>query len=78
MFITPVIFPIAGDAGLRDLVDESGRGVRFDLVGDGSQDRWRWVTPRAAFLVWDGGGSGRVTSGRRMFGRPGTVVTSPP
>ena len=55
-------------AAQRHLADESAPGVGFDLVGDGSQDRWRWVTPRAAFLVWDGGGTGRVTSGRQLFG----------
>jgi len=68
MFVTPVMFPADGDARLGELVDATGTGVRFDLVGDGGQHRWRWVTPRAAFLVWDGDGTGRVTSGRQLFG----------
>ncbi len=31
-------------------------------------ERWRWVTPKAGILVWDAEGTGRITSGRQLFG----------
>ena len=68
MFITPIILPVDGTARLRDLMGEPGHGVRFDLVGAGQPARWQWVSPRAAFLVWDGDRTGTVKSGRQLFG----------
>jgi len=65
--ITPLLVPLKDDAVLPELVSR-GAGVRFDLDGSGLQHRWGWITPKAAWLVWDPHGSGKVTSGLQMFG----------
>jgi len=64
--ITPIIFPIHRPLPLSELV--SSHSVTFDLDGDGIKERWHWVTPKAAFLVWDGERTGQVTSGLQLFG----------
>jgi hypothetical protein len=65
--VTPIVFPLDGAASLTDLLDPS-RSVSFDLAGDGRAERWPWVGPNAGFLVWDPEGSGRIVSGRQLFG----------
>jgi tetratricopeptide (TPR) repeat protein len=65
--ITPLVVPLEDDAGLDELVDYRA-GVQFDLDGSGFRRRWGWITPKAAWLVWDPHGSGTVTSGLQMFG----------
>jgi hypothetical protein len=64
--ITPILFPIGEPLPLDALISQ--RTVRFDLDGDGIVERWRWVTPKAGILVWDADGTGRITSGRQLFG----------
>jgi hypothetical protein len=65
--ITPLIFSIESAQPLEDLLDPSRR-VRFDLAGDGRPAVWPWLRPRTALLVWDPAGTGRITSGRQLFG----------
>ena len=65
--ITPLLVPLEDDAALAGLVNRDA-GVRFDLDGSGLRHRWGWITPKAAWLVWDPHGSGKVTSGLQMFG----------
>jgi hypothetical protein len=65
--ITPLIFSLTKSKPLAELL-ASGRKVRFDLDGDGSPSRWPWVKADTAFLVWDPSKSGRVLSGRQLFG----------
>ena len=65
--ITPIIFPVDGPAPLADLLAE-GRNVTFDLGGDGRAEQWPWVGPRTGILVWDPKHTGRVESGRQLFG----------
>jgi len=64
--ITPIVVPLDDGAGFADLLGD--RAVRFDLRGHGEPRRWRWVSPRAGLLCWDPAGTGRVTSGRQLFG----------
>jgi len=64
--ITPLIFPISRSCPFSDLV--SSHSVLFDMNGDGIKERWQWVTPKACFLVWDGGRTGQVNSGLQLFG----------
>jgi hypothetical protein len=66
-WITPLVVPLKDDAALKELVNHSA-GIRFDLDGSGVERRWGWITPKAAWLVWDPTGSGKVTSGLQMFG----------
>lgn len=40
----------------------------FDLDGTGRPLRWTWVKPDTALLVWDPERTGRITSGRQLFG----------
>jgi hypothetical protein len=52
---------------LADLLD-SHRQVTFDLDGTGRGQAWPWVKPGTAILVWDPKGTGRIESGRQLFG----------
>jgi hypothetical protein len=67
MAITPLIFSMEAARPLEDLLDPSRR-VRFDLAGDGRPAVWPWLRPGTALLVWDPAGTGRITSGRQLFG----------
>lgn len=66
-WITPIIVGTYARQSLNELVDER-RTVAFDLDGTGRGHRWPWVKPEAGILVWDPEGTGRVTSGRQLFG----------
>ncbi len=64
---TPILVPLGPEAALEDLVDADAR-VTFDLDGSGLAQRWGWITPQAAWLVFDAEGQGRIMSGLQMFG----------
>jgi hypothetical protein len=42
--------------------------VRFDLDGSGRQLAWSWITPQAAWLVYDPQGQGQIDSAIWLFG----------
>jgi len=65
--ITPIIFAVDRPAALDDLLAPA-RTVNFDLDGTGRGLRWPWVKPTTGILVWDPGHTGRITSGRQLFG----------
>jgi hypothetical protein len=65
--VTPIIVPLEREARLTELVDESA-AVTFDLDGSRLPWQWGWITPKAAWLVYDSDGNGRITSGLQMFG----------
>jgi hypothetical protein len=66
--VTPIVIPVSNDASsLESLVDPSAR-VRFDLDGTGRQLEWPWITPNAAWLVFDPKQTGKITSSIQMFG----------
>jgi hypothetical protein len=52
---------------LGDLIDSAAR-VRFDLDGDDRVEAWSWVKPTTGILVWDPARTGRIASGRQLFG----------
>jgi hypothetical protein len=64
--ITPVIFSLNPRAKLADLV--SSARVKFDLDGFDAGREWSWVRPETLILVWDPERTGRITSGRQLFG----------
>ena len=64
--ITPVVFSTRAGVSLPDLL--STRSVRFDLDGFSEGRLWPWVKPETGILVWDPSGTGRITSGRQLFG----------
>jgi len=65
--ITPILVPLSDGAQLGELVD-AGAAVTFDLDGSGLPRQWGWITPKAAWLVYDPKGDGRITSALQMFG----------
>lgn len=65
--ITPVVFSPNGSAALADLLDTNLR-ASFDLDGDGQVEKWPWVKPTTGILAWDPGQTGKITSGRQLFG----------
>jgi hypothetical protein len=65
--ITPILVPLAPGLVFRDLVNP-GAAVKFDLDGSGGGRSWGWLTTNAAWLVYDSGQRGRITSGLQMFG----------
>jgi hypothetical protein len=64
--ITPVIFSMHQSARLEDLI--SDHRVPFDLDGFNEGRSWTWVRPETCILVWDPNRTGRITSGRQLFG----------
>ena len=66
-YVTPMLFPLERSASLAELLD-SQRTTQFDLLGHGQGERWPWVTPKAGILVWDPAHTGRIASGRQLFG----------
>lgn len=64
--VTPIVIPLS-DASFESLVDRDA-GVAFDLDGSGLSRHWGWITPKAAWLVFDAKESGQITSGLQMFG----------
>ncbi|MFM9994651.1 MAG: hypothetical protein ACKVU4_02495 [Phycisphaerales bacterium] len=65
--ITPIVFRLKESESLGALLDAE-RTTGFDLDGSGRALRWPWVQPDTAILVWDPRRTGRVTSGRQLFG----------
>ncbi len=64
--VTPILIPLS-DAPFETLVDPAAQ-ISFDLDGSGLKRHWGWITPKAAWLVFDGKQSGQITSGLQMFG----------
>lgn len=65
--ITPLVVPLDDSVCLSQVIDRNA-AVGFDLDGTGRLQTSQWITPQAAFLVWDPGHTGRITSGRQFFG----------
>jgi hypothetical protein len=66
MYVTPVVVPLA-DAPFARLSD-NGSPVAFDFAGTGDRRAQGWLTPDAAWLVWDPDWRGEVNSGFDMIG----------
>lgn len=65
--VTPLIVSLSGAPTLGELVDPDS-SVVFDLDGTGVARKRGWITPKAGWLVYDANDSGKITSGRQMFG----------
>ena len=65
--ITPILVPLDADTALPELVNPDA-AVAFDLDGSGVRRPWGWITPKAAWLVYDADGRGQITSALQMFG----------
>ncbi len=66
-WITPILLPLEAGTPLDQLVNPRAN-VAFDLDGSGLDRRWGWITPQAAWLVFDHDGRGEITSGLQMIG----------
>ena len=67
MWITPIVFTLDEHDGVNDLLQPT-LSVTYDLDGDGNTEAWPWLKPSTALLVWDPEDTGRITSGRQLFG----------
>jgi hypothetical protein len=65
--MTPVIFSMDPEFGLTDLL-AAGKAVPFDLDGTARERKWSWVKPGVCLLAWDPESTGRIASGRQLFG----------
>lgn len=65
--ITPIAVPLFDGLAMSDLEDREAR-VKFDADGSGEKKPWTWITPKAAWLVYDSKGKGEVNSGLQFFG----------
>jgi hypothetical protein len=65
-WITPIAIPLDKDREPADFIDSTAR-VRFDLDGRRLGRTWEWITPDAAWLVWDPGATGVIRSGLQLF-----------
>lgn len=66
MPISPIIVPLGGSTSLPSLL--SSKSATFDLTGSNLGKRWPWVGSDTGILVWDPKQSGKITSGRQLFG----------
>jgi hypothetical protein len=67
IYVTPIVVPMR-DAPFAQLVNNES-DVAFDLAGTGDTRAQGWLTPDAAWLVWDPEWRGRVSSGFDMIGQ---------
>ncbi|CAN5442309.1 hypothetical protein BH11ARM2_BH11ARM2_25610 [soil metagenome] len=65
--ISPIVFSLRESLPLSDLLDVTQK-VEFDLDGTGGPQKWPWVKPETAILVWQPDPSVPITSGRQLFG----------
>lgn len=66
-YVTPIVVPLT-DAPFVDMID-NGSAVAFDFAGTGDTRASGWITPNAAWLVWDPEWRGQVRSGFDMIGQ---------
>jgi hypothetical protein len=67
MYVTPIVVPLR-DAPFAQMID-NGANVEFDFAGTGDTRAQGWITPDAAWLVWDPEWRGEVRSGFDMIGQ---------
>lgn len=67
IYVTPIVVPLT-DAPFASLIDANS-AVSFDFAGTGDRRAQGWLTPNAAWLVWDPEWRGQVRSGFDMIGQ---------
>ncbi len=72
IYVTPIVVPFT-DAPF-DRLAQSATNVRFDFAGTGDSRAQGWLTPDAAWLVWDPEWRGQVRSGFDMLGQRSWAV----
>lgn len=66
VYVTPIVVPLT-DASFDRLIDNSSP-VAFDFAGTGDARAQGWLTPDAAWLVWDPEWRGDIRSGFDLIG----------
>jgi hypothetical protein len=66
-FITPIAIPLRPNLTAIDITSERAH-VLFDADGSGIPKRWTWITPDAAWLVFDKKDTREITSALQWFG----------
>jgi hypothetical protein len=66
MAITPIVFSMDGRAWGSQV--DPARRTGFDLAGDGLEREWPWLKADVGILVWDPKRTGKIESGRQLFG----------
>jgi len=67
ILVTPIILSLSPGRSLADLLDPTIES-KFDLDGTGRPQKYPWLKPDTAILVWDSKHTGAITSGRQLFG----------
>lgn len=67
IYVTPIVVPMT-DAPFARMIDINS-DVAFDFAGTGDRRAQGWLTPNAAWLVWDPQWRGVVRSGFDMIGQ---------
>lgn len=65
--VTPIILSLRPSATFSTLIHPNLIST-FDLDGTGRRQRWPWLAPHTSLLVWDPHRTGKITSGRQLFG----------
>lgn len=65
--ITPIAVPLGPGLAATDIEDPAA-SVLFDVDGSGLPGRWTWITPQAAWLVFDRLQTRSIASGLQLFG----------
>ena len=66
-YVTPIVAPLV-DAPFSGLIDNASP-VAFDFAGTGDKGAQGWLTPDAAWLVWDPAWRGDIRSGFDLIGQ---------
>ncbi len=67
MYVTPIVLPLSERP--FDAIIDPGSPVAFDFAGTGDRRAQGWLTPDAAWLVWDPEWRGDIRSGFDMIGQ---------
>ena len=65
--VTPILIPLGEKTQLKEILAPETI-VNFDLAGDGRGAKWSWVSSDAGILVYDPQSTGKISSGRQLFG----------
>ena len=65
--ITPIAVPLHDGLSAADITAD-GASVAFDVDGSALPQRWSWIRPNAAWLVFDRRDTRNITSGLQLFG----------
>ena len=65
--VTPIAVPLQDGLSAQD-IEQPTASVSFDADGRNLNQRWSWIRPNAAWLVYDPQHSGHITSALQLFG----------